>query len=55
MSGALIGACAGAIASAAAGIPRAVEQVDHLLIGHWLAVALLALADALLARRVLAP
>jgi hypothetical protein len=55
ISGALIGGCAGTIASAGVGIPCAAEHGGHLLIGHWLAVPLLALFGALVARRVLAP
>jgi hypothetical protein len=55
ISGALIGACAGSIASAGVGIPCAAELGGHLLIGHWIAVPLLALVGWLAAPRILAP
>ncbi|MEZ4441776.1 MAG: NrsF family protein [Polyangiaceae bacterium] len=55
LSGALIGACAGTIASAGVGIPCPSVHGGHLLIGHWLAVPVLALLGALVARRVLEP
>lgn len=55
VSGALLGACAGTIASAGVGIPCPSETGGHLMVGHWLAVPLLALFGALVARRVLEP
>ena len=55
LSGALIGACAGAIASAGVGIPCPPEQGGHMVVGHWLAVPVLALLGALMAPRVLSP
>ena len=55
ISGALLGACAGAIASASVGIPCAAEVGGHLFVGHWVAVPLLALGGALISRRVLQP
>ena len=55
ISGALLGACAGTIASAGVGIPCPSETGGHLMVGHWLAVPLVALFGALAARRVLEP
>ena len=55
ISGALLGACAGTIASAGVGIPCPSETGGHLMVGHWLAVPLLALFGAIVARRVLEP
>ena len=55
ISGALLGACAGTIASAGVGIPCPSETGGHLMIGHWLAVPVVALVGALAARRVLEP
>lgn len=55
VSGALIGACAGIITSAGVGIPCVTSHGGHLFLGHWLAVPVLALIGALVARRVLEP
>jgi len=55
VTGALLGACAGAIASAGVGIPCPSETGGHLVVGHWLAVPVLALIGALIGRRTLAP
>jgi hypothetical protein len=55
LSGALIGACAGAIASAGVGIPCPPAHGGHMVVGHWLAVPVLALLGALVAPRVLSP
>lgn len=49
------GVCAGTIASAGVGIPCPGEHGGHLLVGHWLAVPLLALFGALIGRRVPSP
>jgi hypothetical protein len=55
MTGAFIGAAAGCIASAAVGVVCTMPHAGHLMIGHWLAVPLLALGGALVSRRALAP
>jgi hypothetical protein len=55
VSGALIGACAGIIASAHVGIVCAGGHGGHVLVGHWLVVPLLAIAGFAIAPRVLAP
>jgi len=55
VGGALIGALAGAIASAGGGIACLANSSVHLVVGHWLVVPLLAGAGALLARRAVAP
>lgn len=55
LSGALIGACAGIIASTGVGLVCTGGHGGHMLIGHWLAVPLLAIAGFAVSRRVLAP
>lgn len=55
VSGALMGACAGSIASAGVGIPCPSGQGGHLMLGHWLAVPILAAIGAAVSKRVLAP
>jgi len=55
ISGALMGACAGSIASAGVGIPCPSDQGGHLMLGHWLAVPIVAAIGALVSKRVLAP
>ncbi len=55
LSGALIGACAGIIASTSVGIVCAAGHGGHVLVGHWLVVPLLAIAGFAVSRRVLAP
>ncbi len=55
VSGALMGACAGSIASAGVGIPCPSDQGGHLMLGHWLAVPILAAIGAAISKRVLAP
>ncbi|RLB62971.1 MAG: hypothetical protein DRI90_07885 [Deltaproteobacteria bacterium] len=55
VGGALIGACAGCIASAGVGVACLTTATQHLVIGHLLAVPVLAIAGVLVARRFLAP
>lgn len=55
LSGALIGVCAGIVASAHVGIVCAGGHGGHVLIGHWLVVPVLAACGFAFSRRVLAP
>lgn len=55
LSGALIGVCAGIVASAHVGIVCAGAHGGHVLIGHWLVVPVLAACGFAFSRRVLAP
>lgn len=56
VTGALIGTCAGVVASAHVGVVcSGAQHGGHLLVGHWLAVPLTALVGVLVSRRVLAP
>ncbi len=53
--GAIVGAAAGSIACAAVNVACATTHAGHIIVGHWLAVPLLAIVGALTARRVLSP
>ncbi len=53
--GAIVGATAGSIACAAVNVACATHDAGHIIVGHWLAVPLLALVGALAAPRVLRP
>lgn len=55
LTGALMGACAGLVASAGVGMVCPPSLGGHALVGHWIAVPLLAGFGALVSRRVLAP
>jgi hypothetical protein len=55
VTGAFIGAASGCIATAGVSVACTMQHAGHLMLGHWLAVPLLALAGALVARRTLAP
>jgi hypothetical protein len=54
-SGAVLGAVVGCTSCAAVGIACLTEHAGHVVVGHWLAIPLLAALGALLARRVVAP
>lgn len=55
LTGALFGACAGLVASAGVGMVCPPAFGGHALIGHWIAVPILAGLGALVSRRLLAP
>jgi hypothetical protein len=55
LTGALFGACAGLVASAGVGMVCPPAFGGHALIGHWLAVPILAGLGALVSRPLLAP
>jgi hypothetical protein len=54
-SGAVVGAAAGCIATAAVGLACSLPEPGHIVLGHWAMVPLLALLGASLGRRVLRP
>lgn len=55
VSGTLIGVCAGIVASIHVGVVCAGGPAGHVLMGHWIAVPILALAGYAVSRRALQP
>lgn len=55
LSGALIGACAGIVASTCVGLVCTGGHGGHMLTGHFVAIPLLAIGGFVVSRRVLAP